>query len=96
MRLKSTEIGAQPFNTGQVFKVQKPQMQMQLKGVKGKPMGFPDPGIYTTTPYACVVVVPGDHLDDEIAIRPGDRSAEGGDPMPMLKPELHFIPFRSK
>jgi hypothetical protein len=50
------------------------------------------PGVYTTTPYACVVIVPEPHLDERFVVKPLGPSAS----MPVLKPELHFIPLHSK
>jgi hypothetical protein len=50
------------------------------------------PGVYMTEPYACIVVVPGHHLDDAIAVNPTQKTA----PMPVIKPELHFIPLKPK
>ena len=47
------------------------------------------PGVYRTVPYSCIVVVPGPHPDDRCIVRPG-----GGDSsMPVVKPELRFIPW---
>ncbi len=53
---------------------------------------LPAPGVYRTAPFACIVVVPGNHLDDPMAVRPGANTPS----MPVLKPELHFIPLHPK
>jgi hypothetical protein len=47
------------------------------------------PGVYRTFPYSCVVVVPGPHPDDRCVVNPGG----GNDPMPIIKPDLQFIPW---
>jgi hypothetical protein len=47
------------------------------------------PGVYRPFPYSCIVVVPGPHPDDRCIINPG----AGNDPMPIIKPDLHFIPW---
>ena len=52
----------------------------------------PEPGVYRTTPFACIVIVPGNDLDASMAIRPPETAC----PMPLLKPELNFIPLQSK
>jgi hypothetical protein len=47
------------------------------------------PGMYKTTPFACIVIVPESHLDGGFVVR-----IPGCDPnMPVLKPDLHFIPI---
>ena len=51
-----------------------------------------EPGVYTTQPFAGIVVVPQEHLDDSIAL----SSPEGNTQMPMLNPELYFIPLERK
>jgi hypothetical protein len=53
---------------------------------------FPEPGVYRTEPFACIVIVPTKHIDDTIAV----RHPEAGSAMPIIKPELHFIPIDSK
>jgi hypothetical protein len=47
------------------------------------------PGVYRTAPYSCIVVVPGPQLDDKCIVNPGG----GNDPMPIIKPDLQFIPW---
>jgi len=47
------------------------------------------PGVYRTFPYSCIVVVPGPQLDDKCIVNPGG----GNDPMPVIKPDLQFIPW---
>jgi hypothetical protein len=50
------------------------------------------PGVYTTAPYSCIVVVPGPHPDDRCIVGPG-----GGDSsMPIIKPDLRFIPLHPR
>ena len=47
-------------------------------------------GVYKTAPYSCIVVVPGPHPDDRTIVNP-----RGGDSaMPIIKPDLQFIPLR--
>lgn len=53
---------------------------------------LPKPGVYRTTPFACIVIVPSNHFDDQIAVTPPENAC----PMPLLKPDLHFIPLDSK
>jgi len=47
------------------------------------------PGVYKTLPYSCIVVVPGPHPDDRCIVNPGGAN----DPMPIIKPDLQFIPW---
>lgn len=47
------------------------------------------PGVYKTFPYSCIVVVPGPHPDDRCIVNPSG----GNDPMPIIKPDLQFIPW---
>jgi hypothetical protein len=47
------------------------------------------PGVYRTVPYSCIVVVPGLHPDDRCIVRPPDVDSS----MPIIKPELQFIPW---
>jgi hypothetical protein len=50
---------------------------------------FPVPGgVYRTEPYSCIVVVPGPHPDDRCIVNPGS----GHYSMPIIKPDLRFIP----
>ncbi len=54
------------------------------------PAGSPRvaPGVYETAPCSCIVVVPGPQLDDRCIINPS-----GGDSsMPIVRPDLRFIP----
>ncbi len=64
----------------------------RLARPKGRVPSAPKPGVYRTEPYACIVVVPGKHPDDRSVVKPGDP----GPPMPVVRPELRFIPFRPK
>lgn len=46
-------------------------------------------GVYLTSPYTCLVVVPGEHIDDRCV-----RSIGNPDPaMPVVKPSLKLIPY---
>jgi hypothetical protein len=47
------------------------------------------PGVYKTSPYTCLVLVPGPHPDDCSVRGPGETGVES---MPTIKPELKFIP----
>ena len=51
----------------------------------------PAPGVYETTPYTCIVVVPGAHPDDKICVG-GPGLGTVGRRMPIIKPDLQFIP----
>jgi hypothetical protein len=56
----------------------------------------PKPGIYETAPFTGIVIVPGPELDDRAIIRlpePSEGMAMPTAPMPILKPELRFIPW---
>jgi hypothetical protein len=53
---------------------------------------LPMPGIYKTEPYACIVLVPESQADDRSVVKPTDR----GSAMPVIKPELRFIPMPGK
>jgi hypothetical protein len=52
----------------------------------------PEPGVYLTAPFACIVIVPPNHLDDAIAVPPPETAFT----MPILKPDLRFIPLGEK
>ena len=47
------------------------------------------PGVYKTSPYTCLVLVPGPLPDDGSVLEPGTNSVER---MPVIKPGLKFIP----
>jgi len=53
---------------------------------------FPKPGVYKTMPYTCIVVVPPACPDDRSAVKPADP----GPSIPMLQPDLRFIPRSPK
>jgi hypothetical protein len=53
---------------------------------------LPKPGVYKTVPYACIVVVPDKCPDDRSVVALPER----GSTMPVIKPELRFLPLRSK
>jgi hypothetical protein len=50
------------------------------------------PGVYKTAPFACIVIVPGKNPDDRCVIVPGECDPR----MPVVKPELRFIPLNPK
>jgi hypothetical protein len=50
----------------------------------------PAPGVYRTAPYSCIVMVPGPHPDDQAIVNPRG----GHDTMPVITPDLQFIPLR--
>jgi hypothetical protein len=50
------------------------------------------PGVYKTEPYACIVVVPGRSIDDHIVVTSDTPDAK----MPVIKPDLRFVPFALK
>jgi hypothetical protein len=50
------------------------------------------PGVYETAPYTCIVVVPEKHVDDSIFVAPTESVTR----MPVVKPELQFIPLSKK
>lgn len=54
--------------------------------------GFPAPGVYKTEPFACIVIVPDGHLDEHMLTRPAGPVPN----MPMLKPELRFVPVKPR
>ncbi len=53
---------------------------------------YPPPGVYKTTPYTCIVVVPGPNADDKCIIRGGNTDLR----MIATEPPLTFIPYRRK
>ena len=60
---------------------------------RGRPFtALPSPLVYRTEPYACIVVVPGSHPDDWWLITPGNRGSD----MPVIRPELRFVPVPAK
>jgi len=46
-------------------------------------------GVYRTAPYTCIVLVPGLHPDDRSIVSP----SSGDYRMPIIQPDLHFIPL---
>jgi hypothetical protein len=52
---------------------------------------LPKPGVYKTIPYTCVVIVPGPHPDERMpAVSPPAVEPN----MPVVKPDLQFIPLK--
>jgi hypothetical protein len=50
------------------------------------------PGLYKTEPYTCIVIVPNKTADDRAVV----KSPESGHEMPVVKPELRFVPIPGK
>jgi len=50
----------------------------------------PKPGVYKTEPYAGIVIVPDKHPDDRAIV----NVAQGDLGMPIIKPDLRFIPLK--
>jgi hypothetical protein len=46
------------------------------------------PGVYKTVPYSCIVIVPGSEVDPGGVI----KRAMPNPTMPILKPDLQFVP----
>ena len=67
------------------------RVPQQPKQLQTPPSGLA-PGIYKTEPYTCIVIVPGEHPDDRMAIHPPDPAPN----MPVLKPDLRFTPVQPK
>jgi hypothetical protein len=65
---------------------------LSAPAVDGTSAGLPLPGVYKTQPYSCIVVVPAKQPDDRSLVKP----AESGSAMPVVKPELRFIPLPPK
>ena len=53
---------------------------------------LPKPGVYKTEPFTCIVIVPGKNADDRSLFKP----AEPGSAMPVVRPELRFVPIPAK
>ena len=73
---------------------QKPRAQAHLFVPSARhygraPSANPLPGLYKTAPHSCIVVVPGPHPDDRCIVNPGESDSS----MPILKPDLQFIPL---
>jgi hypothetical protein len=94
-----TNAFAAPFaGTNWLFKALPPGYSPELNILTLPPSARPDAasappnipaGIYRTFPYSCIVVVPGPHPDDKCVFPP-----PGGDSaMPIIRPELQFIPW---
>jgi hypothetical protein len=56
---------------------------------KLSPQDHLKPGVYKTSPYTCLVLIPGPQPDDCSVHGPGGTGVEK---MPTIKPELKFIP----
>ena len=50
------------------------------------------PGNYQTEPYSMIVKVPGKHPDEKMASSAPEIASTPEAPMPVIKPELRFIP----
>lgn len=57
---------------------------------------LPKPGLYKTAPYACIVLVPGPHADDQMVLGPKASDPSKPSEMPTIKPDLEFIPWSPK
>lgn len=75
----STNLPALNFKAG----------ELSIDG-KRSPQGHLKPGVYKTSPYTCLVLVPGPHSDDACVSAPGTAGTEK---MPGLQPGLKFIPY---
>ena len=51
-------------------------------------LAAPAPGVYRTTPYSCLLVVPGRDGDEQFVWKPAIPSPT----MPTTRPDLQFIP----
>jgi hypothetical protein len=81
-------------NITAVVEIHQPSQAGGLDGVRNLSAPFLKPGLYRTTPYACIVMVPENSFDPHLAVRPPESALVA--PMPMFKPELNFIPLVSK
>jgi hypothetical protein len=50
------------------------------------------PGLYKTEPFSCLVLVPSAQADGRAIVKPKEPSP----PMPVVKPDLRFIPWVAK
>jgi hypothetical protein len=78
-RLTLTNLPAPNFKVGKAPFDGKSSPQDQLK-----------PGVYKTSPYTLLVLVPGPLPDDRSVRGSGDPGVDG---MPTIKPELKFLPL---
>ncbi len=67
--------------------------------LRGQPVRIPSgdrprPGVYETAPYTCIVVVPGPQADDKMIVGRYRMATTNVlvPRMPMVQPELRFIP----
>ena len=69
--------------------VSSPKVTAQAADLKSVSPAILEPGVYKTEPFAGIVIVPSRNKDASFAFPP----PEGASAMPMLKPELRFIPL---
>jgi hypothetical protein len=77
--LASTNLPVPNSKTSKVPLDEKPLPQDQLK-----------PGVYKTSPYTLLVLVPGPQSDDRSVHGSGGAGVDG---MPTIKPDLKFVPY---
>jgi hypothetical protein len=66
----------------------------QFRLGNAEPSGELKPGVYETTPYTCIVIVPGPHPDENTrSTYPAEAPSLH---MPTIKPELRFIPRKTQ
>lgn len=88
----SSALPVVPTNSSSRIAGPKSPRVLRLRPIR--PDGQLEPGIYEAAPFTCIVVVPGRHLDDKMIV--GGQSLAGTNVfvprMPMVRPELRFIP----
>jgi hypothetical protein len=67
------------------------QTQVVIAKASG-PVPLPKPGVYTSAPYTCVVIVPDGHIDEKFVI--GGAGPTIPD-MPTIVPHLELIPRKT-
>ena len=72
-----------------LLSVTSPQVTAQAANLKSVSPAILEPGVYKTEPFGGIVIVPNRNIDASIAF-PAPEIASA---MPMLKPELRFIPL---
>ncbi|MGO9587358.1 MAG: hypothetical protein ACLP2Y_14280 [Limisphaerales bacterium] len=77
--LNSTNLPVPNLKADKAPLDEKPLPQDQLK-----------PGVYKTSPYTLLVLVPGPQSDDRSVHEAGGAGVDG---MPTIKPDLKFIPY---
>ena len=87
----ASPFSAHPSGTIELFPPKSPSANAgtESASVPGKDSRLA-PRVYKTEPYACIVVVPGP-LDEGMSISPSADNFS----MPMSKPALRFVPFKT-